>query len=472
MIALAEADWAQEEFGHSEVGDRRLARRLVAMAATVAASPAGRITSVFAKPAEREAAYRFVQNDGVAPEAIGHAAAVASAMRAAAYPFIYVPIDGTSLNIVDWGRSKGLGTVGSFRVGATGLQVMSAIGVAPDGTPLGVCDQEYWTRKQPVSVGCRHRKTRDRRHVSEKETQRFLNSLEHVSALLAEHAAHTLPCFLLDRGGDAWDVLRHINDRGMTAIVRAARNRRLWGKKRAPQRRYLWSALEKTQVRGRREVHVPPGPNRNERTALLSVRYARVTLDLHTARFKQRCPASVNVVLAREVRTCPNGEKPIEWMLLTTRDVASFEDACAVIDGYARRWTIEEFHRIWKSGGCNVEKAQLRACDHIERWARILASTAMRLLRITKRARTEPDLPATAEFTQPEIDAIIIARKPKNRDMGREPTLAEVVRWVADLGGYTGKSSGGPPGVQVITRGMDKIQLLADHLARQPPPEK
>jgi hypothetical protein len=470
-MTSAERDWAQEEFGHSQVGDRRLTQRLVAMAAVTASSPGGRITGVFAKSSDREAAYRFVQNAEVAPEAIGRAAGSACVLRAASHSSVYVPIDGTSLNIVDWGRTKGLGTVGSFRVGATGLQVMSAIAVAPDGTPLGICDQEYWARKEPVSVGCRQHKKRDRRDVTEKETQRFLNALEHVSALFAEHAPHTVPCFLLDRGGDVWDVLRYINDRGLTATIRAAHDRRLWGKKHAPERRYLWATLEKTSVRGRRRIQVPAGPGRRERTASLSVRFARVTLDLHTRRFKQRCPGPVNVVLAREVRTCPDGEQPIEWMLLTTGEVKSFEDACAVIDGYARRWTIEEFHRVWKSGACNVEKAQLRACDHIERWARILASTAMRLLRITKRARTEPDLPATVEFTEPEIDAIILARKPSNRDVGREPTLAEVVRWVADLGGYTGKSSGGPPGVQVITRGMDKIQLLADHLARRAEPD-
>jgi hypothetical protein len=42
----------------------------------------------------------------------------------------------------------------------------------------------------------------------------------------------------------------------------------------------------------------------------------------------------------------PAGEKPIDWLLLTTCD-ASTEAACRlVISGYAQRWRIEEFHRL------------------------------------------------------------------------------------------------------------------------------
>jgi hypothetical protein len=35
---------------------------------------------------------------------------------------------------------------------------------------------------------------------------------------------------------------------------------------------------------------------------------------------------------------------------------------------------------------------------------------------------------------------------------------------VADLGGYTGKSSGGPPGAIVIGRGLHRIEAVATAL--------
>ena len=35
------------------------------------------------------------------------------------------------------------------------------------------------------------------------------------------------------------------------------------------------------------------------------------------------------------------------------------------------------------------------------------------------------------------------------------PTMATAIRWIAELGGYTGKSSGGPPGATTIGRGRE-----------------
>jgi len=40
-----------------------------------------------------------------------------------------------------------------------------------------------------------------------------------------------------------------------------------------------------------------------------------------------------------------------------------------------------------------------------------------------------------------------------------------VVRWVAEIGGYTGKSSGGPPGSTTIARGLEQVLVVARALA-------
>src|SRR5439155_913943 len=83
-----------------------------------------------------------------------------------------------------------------------------------------------------------------------------------------------------------------------------------------------------------------------------------------------------------------------------------------------------------------------------------LFAVAMRIERMKHLARTQPDLPATAEFTPAEIEAVIILSKPKGYRRGDIPTVGQIVLWIARQGGYTGKSSGGPPGSIVIGRGM------------------
>jgi hypothetical protein len=43
--------------------------------------------------------------------------------------------------------------------------------------------------------------------------------------------------------------------------------------------------------------------------------------------------------------------------------------------------------------------------------------------------------------------------------------FGEMTRWVADIGGYTGKSSGGPPGIRVIARGFERVEAAAVAIA-------
>src|SRR5580765_616543 len=141
-----EAGWAEEEFGAVDLGDRRRNRRLVEMAREVAERPDGKVTAVFRSSAAREGAFRLVENDAVDPQAIARASYKATARRSEGHSFVFVAVDGSSLNITDDGQAKGTGIVGARKVGARGFQVMTALAVGSDGTPLGLCGQEYWSR--------------------------------------------------------------------------------------------------------------------------------------------------------------------------------------------------------------------------------------------------------------------------------------------------------------------------------------
>jgi hypothetical protein len=88
----------------------------------------------------------------------------------------------------------------------------------------------------------------------------------------------------------------------------------------------------------------------------------------------------------------------------------------------------------------------------------LLAALAIRVERLKYLACKTPDLLVNIELNQHEIDALIILRKPKGYKRGQVPSLGEAVRWIGDLGGYTGKSSGGPPGSIVIGRGLLRLR--------------
>jgi hypothetical protein len=163
--------------------------------------------------------------------------------------------------------------------------------------------------------------------------------------------------------------------------------------------------------------------------------------------------------------TVPRNGTAVHWRLLTNRPIATDDDVLAVLRGYTQRWKIEEFHRTWKSGACRVEESQLRSADAVMKWAIVMAATASRIERLKCLARNEPTIEAAREFTVWEVQAALVLRrryKAQNQpDPTPTPNIAELVRWIAELGGYTGKSSGGPPGAITIRRGLDIVSPVA-----------
>ena len=58
----------------------------------------------------------------------------------------------------------------------------------------------------------------------------------------------------------------------------------------------------------------------------------------------------------------PVDAEPIEWMLLTSEAVTTVADANVCADWYCRRWIIEEWHKVVKTG-CRLEAAQLKSAE-------------------------------------------------------------------------------------------------------------
>jgi hypothetical protein len=452
-------DWAEDEFGEARFGDVRRARRLVALAAEVAQQPAGTVTGACRSSASKEGAFRWLESRAVSLEPLAVAVQRSALRRCAALKRVVVPIDATSLTLTDKSRRKGFGAVGSWRQGSQGVHVMTALAIDQEGTALGVAAQKFWVRKR------RSKASKKAASPANCETRFWLDTLVETHAAFREQAPDTEAWFQLDRGADCWPVLETATQHRMLLTVRAAHDRRvdtsakrLWDEVEASHVRMAFkiAVSQRAKVRKRRRINgrriewtVP----RKARVAELAVRAVQVPLS-----FRNGETILFNAVLVRERHR--RGDDRIEWMLLTTHPIRTRADIRAVVDGYALRWKIEEFHRTWKRGRCRVEDTQLRSEQAVLKWATILASVATRAMRLTYQARETPDAPATEELTRFELDAIIALRQPKGIKLGHEPTLGQAVRWIADLGGYVGPWNG-PPGPKVIGRGLDDVLAAA-----------
>ena len=62
----------------------------------------------------------------------------------------------------------------------------------------------------------------------------------------------------------------------------------------------------------------------------------------------------------------PAGVAALEWLLLSTREIASVEQAHECLRWYCLRWRIEDWHRVLKSG-CRVEALQHKTAVRLQR---------------------------------------------------------------------------------------------------------
>ncbi len=442
--------WAWEEYGQLEVGDARLRDRAVLMASRLAGSAAGRVSEAFRDAAERQGAYDLLEGGRVGAEALLRAASKATIERGDGEDFVYVPIDATSIHIVDRKRKTDLGLVGTYTNNARGLNVVTALSVSATGTPLGICAQKWWVRPPQ-----RRKRSRSKYQPVDKRESRFMvQTIEEVAAAYA--GSGTRPWAVVDRGGDATVVLDEMLRQQVLFTVRASWNRRIlrndaMGKVRD------W--MRSTKVQQRNELSVPEGHNRPARLAKLDVRVGRVELDVRHDWQAKRSNPTVNVVWVLEPRP-PRGQKALDWMLYTNAPIDTPEQIAAVIKSYAMRWRIEDFHKTWKSGHCGVEDTQLRSAAAAKVWATPLDTVAARVERLKHLARNEPEKPASIELSPLEIKALKLL---KGRFKSRVevipagmPSIAQAVRWLADLGGYQNPKQG-PPGAIVIGRGLEML---------------
>lgn len=458
MQSESATKWARETFGRAQFNDVRRARRLVVMAAAAARRPSGKVATVFDRDEERAGAYDFLENPAVKADALAAVLFEATAARAQAGQIVYVIIDGTSLAFTDRKESRELGRIGSPNRAARGIHVMNAFAVASDGVPLGLIDQIYWIRDELEVMPKNERTARNQqRPFEEKECANFVRAAESAIERLSKVGARV--CVVIDREADNTDILFALRRLDCQFIVRARYDRKCV----SATTHSLSEKLKKRPLLGNRTVDIGRTGQRAARNATVKLRSCDVFFDIR-ARGTTREEGRLELTAISVKEAEANAKDALDWVLFTNLPASNFEEASMVVDGYRKRWRIEEFHRTWKQGDCNVEDAQLHSLEALRKWATILAAVAMRIERLKYLARTTPDAPATIELSPEEIVALKRDQASrgvkKKRVVPASPTLKDVTRWIGQLGGWIDQKGNGEPGATTIARGLERLSAL------------
>ena len=224
----------------------------------------------------------------------------------------------------------------------------------------------------------------------------------------------------------------------------------------------LKAAMTTAEIAGEVEVEVSAKKGQSQRSAKLTVRYQRLTLQVPANRSQSShlAPVSMTVLWAVEENP-PQGCKAIDWMLVSDLEVNSFEGACELLRWYALRWLIERYHYSLKSG-CHIEQLQLHTAERIVRAVATYAIVAWRLLWLTYEARVNRNQSCEEVLETAEWQSLFYSIHNNKKKLPKTPpTLQQAVRWIAQVGGFLGRRHDGQPGVKVLWRGLSRLQDIA-----------
>ena len=445
MVSLNVNEWAEEQFGGCDLGDRRRTQRLMRYAAQAAASPDSSTPKQTECWSDCKAAYRLFDNEDVTFAAITAPHYAATRARTAG---TWLLISDTTETHFPGTHVQGLGPTGNG--GGRGFLLHSSLMVRPDGHEIvGLAGQviryRQTVKREPGGAQRVRRKNR--------ESIIWSQVIDQVGP--PPEGVRFLHVF--DRGGDQFELYARMQRHGTGWVVRAAQLQRRVVTPEGP-RTPLSKYLAGLSSAGAYTLELPANKNQTAHTANIEVRFGPLVMPRpqHVSDWVKKSQIQevpLWVVDAREVNP-PSGVEAARWVLLTSEPVSDFNAAWTILEHYEKRPLVEEFHKALKTG-CRLEERQYETAARLEAVTGVLSVLAVRLLQLKTVARDDPQRPAEEVVPKTWIRMLQRLRKRPAKAW----TVREFYREMAKLGGFLGRKSDGEPGWITVWRGFEKLHL-------------
>ena len=469
--------WASDEFDEVDLGDKRLDARLVKLCDSFSEAPESPINQACEDWAETKAAYRFFQNENVDVGKIMTTHCGKTSVRAASHSIVLALQDTSYFIYTGHTKTKGLGEI-SIKKGkntdtiySNGLVMHACLAVTTKGTPLGLLGQKIFARKlrpdhERRSMGGKY--IQDFIPVEEKESFRWIETLDATAMV----SAGTQVVNVGDRECDFYDFFKAAAKNGSSVLVRASQNRTVDRGSRYAEKNVekLWDYIASKSDIGSYVVEISERKKmkhcigRTSRSAQMGIKLGEFRMNPPRNNPKHKTEVLPDIkmwaihVLEKDP---PEGEDPVEWMLLTNQPVTTLEEACERAHWYSLRWRIEMYFKVLKSG-FRVEACRLGTADRLMRYLTVMSVVAWRLFMITLIARTNPSLPCSEFLSEQEWRVLAVKSSKNGCPPATPPVIAEALIWIAKLGGYLARNGDGSPGTLVLWRGWKRLVDLTE----------
>ncbi|AUR52024.1 IS4 family transposase [Aquella oligotrophica] len=453
-------DWVINELKDIELGDKRLNIRCRNILNGLSVSPEKSIPGALESWRETKAAYRFFSNNKVDEVKILEPHINATKERMSKESVVLLLQDTTDIDYSKYQSLTDMGFLGEKKIEHRhGFFLHPTIAVTPDKVNLGVAHSITWKREQIKNQGLRKVTP-----IEEKESYNWLLSYRETKEI-ARQIPNTQFINIGDRECDIYEFFHEYDSKIGNAnfIVRSGRDRCTSSKGLK-----VWEQLRRAPVIANIKFKLPRGwhtprskakVKREVRTVVQDVRSVEVELTPSSYHPSSLSDVRVYAVMASEINA-ENLKDKVEWVLFTTIPVTTAEDALKIIQYYICRWQIELYFKILKSG-CNIESRQLENYGRLKTLLAIFMIVAWRIQYITMFGRTNPDQPCDVIFSNAEWQSVYVILNKDKVLPAHPPTIYQMIRMIAQLGGFLGRKNDGEPGIKTIWTGWQKMKDYA-----------
>lgn len=442
-VVVDNEQWVQQNFSECDFGHVLRTKRLMIMARNMLASPDRSLPEQNGEWSDIKAAYRFFDRKEVTFDAIRKCHEESTRRTP---PGVHLMIsDTTDINHFTHKATKGLGMLGDGT--GRGMQLHSCLVVdAATGVVQGTAAATVFYRKNVPQ-----NETRIQRLARRRESDLW----GEVTEKLGRPPEGSQWIHVWDRGGDNFDAMCHVVQNSCDWLIRASKLNRTVQQDSEDMKMEV--AISQAKLLGSYELHLRARPGVSARVASLEVRSTRVTLPQPKMRspFVKSCgieSIETNLLVVEEVNA-PEGIAPIRWILMTSLPVSSLNEAWTVISYYEKRWLIEEYHKVLKTG-CAIEIHALRTAARLEALIALISVIGVRLLSLKTICHHEPEAKAKDRVPGLWLKVLLLMRpKLAKQDL----TVYEFFRGLAKLGGFLARKHDGEPGWQSIWSGYEKL---------------
>ena len=304
----------------------------------------------------------------------------------------------------------------------------------------------------------------------EKNRYRWLKTATDAAQYYQEAARKTV---IADCEGDIYQLFVGFVVQKLDFVIRTYHNRYLEHLKSAST---LRTQSHEWAVQCCYKLKLPATDKRSAHEAILNVSYQKVAIACPEQAAKEiltlpsqpiqtlvAMPEQLTLYAVRvseDPSSVVNNEKPIDWLLLTSHEVESCEQALEIIQFYCWRWVIEQVFRTLKSQGLNIQSSRLDNYEALTKLALLALMAAVQILQLVQARDGKTEQKSDEIFEPIEIQVIeqlnkqLEGKTAKQKNPHPPLSLAFAAWVIARLGGWKPNASPRPPGPITLFDGM------------------